>query len=64
MTFDRGGLSADYLYINRLIRDLNYRRYSYDKGTELRNNIECAIEALENVKKELGRLIDEKGGKI
>ena len=64
MTFDRDGLSADYLHINKLIRELSYRRYSYDKGTELRSNIECAIEALENVKKELGRMIDEKGGKI
>ena len=58
MTFNRDPLSTDYLMVNRMIRDLRFNRIMYDQGTDIREAIDKAMEALENVKKIMGDKID------
>jgi len=58
VTFNRDPLSTDYLMVNRMIRDLRYKRIMYDPGTDIREAIDKAKEALEEVKKRMGDKID------
>jgi len=41
-----------------MIRDLRYKRIMYDPGTDIREAIDKAKEALEEVKKRMGDKID------
>ena len=45
--------SKNFLKINKIIYDLNLLKYSYDKGTIIREKIDSAIKELEIVREEL-----------
>jgi len=58
VTFNRDHISTNYLMLSKMIRDLRFNRLNYDKESEIRNEIELAIEVLEKLKKSLGDIID------
>ena len=60
MTMPIDILSTEYLRINRIIKNLNYYKISYDKGSSIRNNIDKALIELEKVKDEIGKKIDNR----
>jgi len=60
MTFDRDHVSTDFLAISRIIRELHYKKYNYDKGSPERTQIDLSIEALELLKKLLSDKIDNR----
>ena len=61
--FDRKNIDSDFLMVSKMLRDLNYRRLCYSKGTDVRDEFECSIVALEKLKKVLSDKINERSEK-
>jgi len=59
MTFDRNEYSSYYLMINRIHRELMYKKHSFPVDSELRKATDRTIKVLEELKVLLAQKIDK-----
>ena len=61
MTFDRNEYSSYYLMINRMHRELMYKKHNFPPGSEIRKVTDKTIKDLEELKVLLSQKIDKSG---
>lgn len=59
MTFDRNEYSSYYLMVNRIHRELMYKKHNFTPGSEIRKVTDQTIKDLEALKALLAQKIDK-----
>tara|TARA_A100001515_G_scaffold132504_2_gene120991 strand:- start:2520 stop:2708 length:189 start_codon:yes stop_codon:yes gene_type:complete len=55
--------SGIYLMINKMLKDLNYKKYLYEEGTAVRKQIDISIKEMSILKDILSKQINDKSRK-